>query len=211
MDFPYEDVVRSDILRMIPSDGAQIGSIGCGSGATEQQLVSAGRQVHGVDVNPLAIEKAAPRLTTARLIAPDDRNPFPPDSLDGLILADVIEHLPAAWDALQSYARAVRPGGWIVISVPNMRNMRVLWTFMIRGDWPENPTGIFDATHLQVISRRRLDRWFAHAGIVPEQWFDLYLTRGAKQAFLRTFDRVTFRAFHEWMMMQHQVRCRKPA
>ena len=38
---------------------------------------------------------------------------------------------------IASFAKAVKPGGWIVISTPNMRNVQVLWQFFIGGDWPE--------------------------------------------------------------------------
>src|SRR5687768_13673251 len=112
--YQYPDFVRTDILRMIPADGLIIGSIGCGFAATETELVKQGRQVHGVDISPQAIEVARNRLTSARIIAPDDRLPFESNSLDGLILADVIEHIPSAWSALAAYAACVRPGGWVV-------------------------------------------------------------------------------------------------
>lgn len=207
--YPYEDRPRPDILRMIPPDGHTIGSVGCGSAATEAILVQQGRIVHGVDVAPTAIEKAKTRITSARLIHPDDTKPFDDDSLDGLILADVIEHLPLAWHALANYAKAVRPGGWVVISTPNMRNLKVLHQFLIRGDWPEQPTGIFDATHLQVMTRRRLLRWCHAAQLRIEQWFDLYLSNRWKQTTLKILDLATLRLAHTWWLMELQLLARK--
>ena len=50
--YVYSDVIRDDILSMIPSDGRVIGSIGCGYAKTEGILVSQGREVHGVDISP---------------------------------------------------------------------------------------------------------------------------------------------------------------
>src|ERR1043165_1818671 len=146
-DYQYMDGVRPDILRMFPADGKVIGSIGCGRGATEAALVAEGREVHGVDVSAEAtetgrtrlttarvIETARTRLTSARVIDPADEMPFEEDSLDGLILADVIEHLPMAWLRLKSFVRAVKPGGWIAISVPNNRYIEVLWTPAVGGE-----------------------------------------------------------------------------
>jgi SAM-dependent methyltransferase len=133
MGYVYGDGVREDILRMVPPDGHVIGSIGCGKGATEAVLVGQGREVHGVDIAPEAVALARERLTSARLIAPDDRRPFAPASLDGLILADVLEHVPRAWDALRAYAQAVRPGGWVIISVPNHRSFYAAWQYAVRG------------------------------------------------------------------------------
>lgn len=211
MSYVYEDRVRQDILRMVPPDGHVIGSIGCGTAATEQLLVREGREVHGVDIAPEAIKIAATRLTSARVVEPGDRNPFPSASLDGLILADVIEHVPTAWQALADYTRTVRPAGWIVLSVPNMRNWIVVRQFLIGGDWPEMPTGIFDSTHVQVMSKNRLERWCRAAGLQIEQWFDSYDPYGPRRyRFFRTLDLLTGRLFHSWLMYQLQVRCRVP-
>lgn len=194
---------------MIPADGMKIGSIGCGWATTEAVLVSQGREVHGVDISPEAVDRAKSRITSVRLISPGDRSVFPKDSLDGLILADVIEHLPHAWDALKEFAIAVRPGGWVVISVPNMWSIKVFFRFFLRGDWPEDPQGVFDATHLQVMSPKRLKRWCLSAGLVLEASFDVYLTAGVKRKFLQAVDLLTFRLFHHLWLNQVQFRCRK--
>lgn len=210
MSYDYPDVVRQDILKMIPADGVVIGSVGCGSAATETLLVAGGRQVHGVDVSPKAIAVACNRLTTARVIEPDERTPFPPASLDGLILADVLEHLAGAGEALASFAAAVKPGGWVVISVPNVRSAEVMARFLLSGDWPEETTGIYDRTHVQIMSRKRLERWCTTAGLRPEKWFDCYDPNGPRRhRFFSTLDRVTFRCFHHWLMYELQVLCRR--
>ena len=57
LEYPYQDVLRRDILAMVPADGTVIGSIGCGSG-TEGILVEQGREVHGVDIAAEAVEAA---------------------------------------------------------------------------------------------------------------------------------------------------------
>ena len=208
-DYPYPDVLRWDILAMVPADGKVIGSVGCGGGRTEGILTEQGREIHGVDISPEAVEVARGRLASARLISPDDRNLFPDNSLDGLILADVIEHMPAAWDALAVFARAVKPGGWVVISVPNMQSFYVLVRFIILGDWPEKPSGIFDRTHLQMMSKRRLIRWIDGAGLKVERWFDAYASYDWRGRLQLALDRVTLRLFHVWLTYQLQCVCRK--
>lgn len=208
--YPYDDQRRDDILAMVPDDGKVIGSIGCGYAATEAELIRRGREVHGADTSNTAIAVATARLTSARVIQPADRNIFQKSSLDGLILADVLEHIPQGWDALRCFAEYVRPGGWVIISVPNMRQVDVLVEFILRGDWPERPTGIFDATHLQVMSPKRLQRWCTAAGLQIERWFDKYDPNGPRRTrFFRTLDAATFRLAHGWLTYQLQVRCRK--
>ena len=199
-----------DILGMIPEDGQVIGSVGCGQAATEAVLVRGGRAVHGVDINQSSISTASHRLTTARIVGPDERDIFGDASLDGLILADVIEHMAEAHNALQRLAKSVKPGGWVVISVPSMRNFRVIREFLVRGDWPEHEREIFDRTHIQVMTKRRLERWCARAGLQIEKWFDHYDSDGrASYSIQRGIDLATFQRFHEFFMFQLKVRCRK--
>lgn len=211
-NYQYIDKIRYDVLRMIPDDGDVIASFGCGKAATEAVLVSRGRRVHGVDTSPDAIDVARGRLTSARVVHPDDQSCFEDESIDGLILADVIEHLPCAWERLARMARWVRPGGWVVISVPNMRNYRVLAKFTLAGEWPEEQTGIFDRTHVQVITKRRLIRCCESAGLRCERWFSRHPPRPVWRR--RRFAAIqigTLGLVGEWLRYQHQVVCRRVA
>ena len=208
-DYVYLDEPRPDIRRMIPPDGKVIGTIGCGPAATEAELVRDGREVHGVDVSPEAIEAARERLTSARVIDPGDDRPFEENSLDGLILADVLEHLPMAWEKLRSFAGAVKPGGWVVISVPNNRYVEALFPLLLKGDWPEYPMGIFDQTHLQVMTHKRLDRWCKAAGLRKEAEFDLYDFSFLKRNMYRAINVATFRLFRSFLTFEVQARYRR--
>lgn len=208
--YQYDDKCRQDILQLVPSDGVEIGSFGCGTGATEAALVSNGRRVHGIDVSREAIEIARRRLTSARTVHEHEVDCFAPNSLDGLILADVLEHLPLSWRRLAAMSRWVRRGGWVVISVPNMRNYRVLATFVIGGDWPEHRAGTFDETHLQVMTRRRLDRWCRSAGLLPQAWpFRPPPVPTWRRSLFVALNAVLLGVASEWLTYQHQVVCRK--
>jgi 2-polyprenyl-3-methyl-5-hydroxy-6-metoxy-1,4-benzoquinol methylase len=193
---------------MVPADGKVIGSIGCGYGATEARLVAEGREVHGVDVSPVAIETARTRLTSARVIE-TDQIPFEDESLDGLILADILEHLPMAWEKLMSFSRSVKPGGWIVISVPNNRYVEALLPLLLKGDWPEDPMGIFDKTHLQVMTHKRLNRWCRAAGLKLEAEFDCYDYRFMRRNIYRALNLATLRIFKAFLNFEVQARYRR--
>ena len=208
-DYVYLDEPRPDIYRMIPPDGKVIGTIGCGRAATEAQLIREGREVHGVDVSAEAMEVASTRLTTARVIDPGDEMPFEENSLDGLILADVLEHMPLAWDRLKNLVRAVKPGGWVVISVPNNRYVEALVPLLFKGDWPEYPMGIFDETHVQVLTHKRLDRWCRDAGLKKEAEFDLYDFTFLKRNIYRTLNLATLRLFRSFLTFEVQARYRR--
>ena len=208
--YRYADHVRSDILRAVPDDGKVIGSIGCGTGGTEGVLVKQGRQVHGVDISAEAINVARTRLSSARVVDSYELRPFEPETLDGLIVADVLEHMPLAKERLREFVHAVKPGGWVIISVPNMRYIDALWAFVVRGDWPEVTAGIFDDTHVQVMTHKRLERWCHEAGLSIMRWYGRANARGwRRDLWRRWFDRLTLGLFHHLFQYQIQVLCRR--
>ena len=170
-----------------------------------------GREVHGVDVSAEAIETARTRLTSARVIDPNDEMPFEENSLDGLILADVIEHLPMAWLRLKSFVRAVKPGGWIAISVPNNRYIEAVWTLAVGGEWPEETMGIFDETHIQVMTHKRLNRWCRAAGLKKEAEFNSYHYTPIRRQVSRVLHYATFGLLKSFIMTQVQARYRRVA
>jgi SAM-dependent methyltransferase len=53
---------------------------------------------------------------------------FTPEDFDVIVCWDVLEHLPAPELALERFARAVRPGGLVVIKVPNVLSGKGLIT-----------------------------------------------------------------------------------
>ena len=201
-NYVYADHLRVEILNMVPKTGHIIGSVGCGQARTEGALVEAGREVHGVDVSERAIKIAKQRLTSARVIGYDETMPFAAESLDGLMLLDVIEHIPLAWERLAEYTKMVKKGGWVVISVPNMRHLEALTQLVIKGDWPEYDAGTFDKTHIQVMTHKRLLRWGELAGLQHQSWHDAYRWATLPHYFYQLLDLMTFKIFKSFFHNQ---------
>jgi SAM-dependent methyltransferase len=95
----------------------------------------------------------------------DPELPFEASSFDLVVLADVLEHLA---DPAAGLARAVswcRPsGGAILVSVPNVAHWQARLT-LLRGRWPQEESGTFDATHLRWFTRESLAALLAGAGL----------------------------------------------
>jgi SAM-dependent methyltransferase len=53
---------------------------------------------------------------------------------DRVLMVEVIEHLEAPWTALRAAARRVAPGGWIVVSTPNLATLRNRIELALRGN-----------------------------------------------------------------------------
>jgi SAM-dependent methyltransferase len=122
-DGPFNGLLERPALRsLIPGSvqGASVLDAGCGSGAQARWLLDQGADVIGVDVSPRMIEEAERRCAgRGRFLVADLARPLPIDagSLDG-ITCSLALHYVADWRVpLRSFASALRPGGWAVISL----------------------------------------------------------------------------------------------
>ncbi len=120
---PWNGLLERPALRsLVPGDlaGAVVLDAGCGSGAQAQWLLDQGAEVIGIDVSPRMVEEAERRCGgRGRFFVADLASPLPlePASLDG-ITSSLALHYVADWSApLRSFASALRPGGWAVISL----------------------------------------------------------------------------------------------
>jgi SAM-dependent methyltransferase len=120
---PHNGLLERPALRsLIPGSlqGAVVLDAGCGSGAQAQWLLDRGAEVIGIDVSPRMIEEAERRCGgRGRFLVADLTTPLPlePASLDGITCSLVLHYL-ADWSVpLRSFATALRPGGWAVISL----------------------------------------------------------------------------------------------
>lgn len=87
--------------------------IGCGIG----DMLKARGNCVGADVNPRLVEYCRRQGLDAHLIA-DDRLPFETGTFDGVILDNVLEHIPDPRPLLAEAQRVLCPRGRMVVGVP---------------------------------------------------------------------------------------------
>ena len=114
--------------------------VGCGDGGTSGGWLHehAGSYL-GVDISESAIEMASARGLDARLIDDAGDLPFPDGSFDLAICTEVLEHLFAPQRALAEIRRVLRPGGRVIVTVPNLAHWRNRLDLALFGRW--NPRG----------------------------------------------------------------------
>lgn len=106
--------------------------IGCGRGDLLRQIRDdwAPAELHGLDpIDWLAEDLRAD--VKLRTIAAEDADDLP--LVDRVLLVETIEHLEAPWSALRKAARLLVPGGWIVLSTPNLKTLRNRLELALRG------------------------------------------------------------------------------
>jgi SAM-dependent methyltransferase len=78
--------------------------------------------VTNLDSDPTHAESAMNRDPQVEFVAGDATAlPFGDGSFDAVTLLDVLEHIPDDAAAAAEALRVVRPGGWVLVSSPNLR------------------------------------------------------------------------------------------
>lgn len=111
-----------DIRPHLPVDrAAKILDIGCGQGQYVRQLLALGYEnTRGIDVSPEQVQRACESGLTQVSLG-DYRQSLGLADLDLAIATDFLEHLTRAetLEALDRIKRALRPGGAVILRVPN--------------------------------------------------------------------------------------------
>lgn len=89
----------------------------CGTGLMLRHLPAGSL---GLDINPRNITKARRHAGDAQLVHGDiETLPCPDESFSTVIATEVLEHLPNPEVALAELWRVLKPGGWLLGTVPN--------------------------------------------------------------------------------------------
>lgn len=122
---PIDLSSRRDALTRVrecrPSAGALIMEIGCSSGFFIKELVGAFPDfvILGADVVKVPLYKLAREIPGLPLIRFDLlKCPLPDQSIDVLVMLNVLEHIEDDLAALKSAFKLLKPGGSLIIEVP---------------------------------------------------------------------------------------------
>ena len=97
---------------------ARMLEIGCASGAFLRQMSELGWKVQGIEFSEAAAAAAA-KLGYHVHAGPLETAPDPAESFDLIVGWMVLEHLHDPIGGLKKLHEWIKPGGWLVLSVPN--------------------------------------------------------------------------------------------
>ena len=119
---------------LFPASPGRWADLGCGQGELLARVRASGSST--ARATPLALDRSRENAAAARTVGAaslvadlETRLPFADRSLDGASLVEVIEHLPHAEALVEELRRVLRPGGWLLVTTPNVAH----WTYRWRG------------------------------------------------------------------------------
>lgn len=160
----YYTNTRHDVLDMLPKLPLHnVLEVGGGDFGTILTL----RQEHVFETWGLDIRK--PNATLDHVIigsitADEVRACVPKNAFDLVIANDVIEHVEDTETFVTVLYEALQQGGYLALSVPNIRQIRTFYHIAVRGTFPRTEAGLFDRTHLRWFCKQDVTTIFTAAG-----------------------------------------------
>jgi 2-polyprenyl-3-methyl-5-hydroxy-6-metoxy-1,4-benzoquinol methylase len=113
---------------------ASILDVGAGAGAFAKRILDHDyRDVHALEVNRAAFQ--VEEVPVHVLDLDSDWSQQLPKPFDAVVSLEVIEHLENPWHFARQCAAAVRPGGVIVLSTPNIQSSRSRLQFLLNAEF----------------------------------------------------------------------------
>lgn len=122
---------HENVFSLLPKErDISIVDIPCGAGAFVKRLKDYGyKNVIGIDVQKIL------QCDIDSFSVGDMRKPLPLDdsSVDAIVCIDGIEHIDRQFDFAKECHRVLKPGGFVVMSTPNVSSLRSRWRWFLTG------------------------------------------------------------------------------
>ena len=163
---------RLDIVQHIEKTEQVVLDVGCGEGNLGRYLKENGfaKKVVGIEYVPEVALRGQANLD--KVICGDlekidfTAEELEPASFDLVICGDVLEHLIDPWSALHKLTEFVKPGGRILLSIPNIRYWKVSFPLVFKGQWRYQDSGILDRTHLRFFVKESILELISMPGMI---------------------------------------------
>lgn len=161
-DRVYLNAGNPPLLELLAKGSRRLLDIGCGSGDNAALIKSRYPEcdIFGVTHSPKEADIA--RKHMARCWVFDAEGELPADlaeqSFDALIFSHVLEHFRDPAMAVAGFSRLLRPGGQVLIAVPNILSWRMRVQFLL-GRFEYESAGVLDDTHLRFFTFITADKF----------------------------------------------------
>ena len=206
----YFSFTRFDLIEFVDKGDNRILEIGCGEGNTCIALKEQNKAIEIVGVEKVSKVAQIAEAKVDKVICADIEAadlPFSEEYFDYVIMGDVLEHLYNPWILVNKLGRYLKKGGYIIASIPNIRNWRIIEDLVLKGEWKYCSEGLLDETHLRFFTKKGVlglfqSECFVVNRIIPR--FKLLPTSKAK-----IVNSLSFGLLEEFLTVQYVVKVRK--
>jgi len=164
----YADMLARHLQR------GRVIDVGCSTGLLVKMLRDRGYDAEGVELNQQSASWGSAHFGVKIHTTLLEHCDFAPESLDALLLTDVLEHTRHPRDFLRDARRLIRPGGFVLVTFPDIRSVESRYQRLLaeslRRDWlwrcchiplhtweftPETARACFEGAGFRVVEFRR--------------------------------------------------------
>jgi 2-polyprenyl-3-methyl-5-hydroxy-6-metoxy-1,4-benzoquinol methylase len=155
---------RLDLLDRIPSTATSLLEFGCGEAPLGAAVKARQKcRVVGVELDPRAAAVAGKRIDAIYQGDVREIVSLIHERFDWIVGGDIVEHLDEPWSFLSDLRRISKPGGHLLLSLPNLANVSVV-NDLLHGRFDYVYMGLACAGHLRFFTRQSIEDMLDIAG-----------------------------------------------
>lgn len=151
----------SQVIRRVGGPGRVL-DVGCATGIFLDGMRQRGWDAYGVEPSAHAVQYARSRLGLNVTEGFLEDAGFQDAFFDVVTMWDVLEHVPDPRATLAEIARILKPGGWLVLNLPNPESWERRWFGPYWAGWDV-------PRHFHLFDRQALRRYLEEAGLRLEE------------------------------------------
>jgi len=158
----YFQFIRTDLFDLLPKQQSFESVLGVGAGGGNSLLYlkqqGIAKRVTGIELFELPGTQQTNKDIDRFLIA--DIQHLAADTFsqefDVIICGDVLEHLVDPWAVRDKLLHWLKPGGYFLASIPNVREYKTVLKILLRGTFTYEQGGVMDKTHLRFFGKKNI-------------------------------------------------------
>jgi len=212
----YYQFTRTDLIDLLPQSQvfANVLEVGASGGYTLLYLKTKGiaQKVTGIELFELpGTEQQNPELDAfiTGNIEQMGEAAFLPGEFDLVICGDVLEHLQNPWAVKDKLLHWLKPGGFLLASIPNIREYKTVLKILLRGTFTYEEGGVMDKTHLRFFGKRNIIDLLGTNGLHIEKIVSNLAYPAWNTKRRARVNGLTFKLFEEFLAKQYFVLAEK--
>ncbi|MFB4161449.1 glycosyltransferase [Geomicrobium sp. JSM 1781026] len=154
---------RNELVNLVPLTATKVLDIGCGAGASGLEIVGRNSRadVYGIEKEKSLCDFSKHHYAHVQIVEKYEHTDFSqlPNDFDAIVIQDVLNHTVNPWQFIMNIAEYLKPGGMMVMSVPNFMHSSVVIP-MLEGKWQVNDGGVTKWSHLRHFTPFTVDDLF---------------------------------------------------